>query len=377
MPYKEIVNLLRLFTVLQIFLVCGILLFHSQKKSTKNYLLAIIISSKAFTLLDALLISNYQIVFKYASNLLMLGSLFQLLLGPALYYFTINLTSNQNYSFKKHHLFHLIPFFFCVGFMIFHYHIYDYGTKLLLIKNSFPYKESWFPYLDYGIFFHYTIYGIFSLYILSKAREEICNISSLSVDRNLFYLKFVIIDLFVVFFLNTHTFIPMPRAFWIGLRIGTALNIFIIANAIVYQGLRFPEIFHGEHSNRQKYEKNQLTEQEKDRYSKRLLEFMATQKPYLNPTLSLADLASQLKIPSYALSQVLNVVLKKNFYDFINHYRVEESKALLRSISDDGKSVLETLYASGFNSKSVFNAAFKKHTGITPRRFKKLSLSEP
>ena len=378
MPYKEIINLLRIFTVFQIFLVCGFLLFHSQKNSTKNYLLALIISSKALCLLDLLLRSNYTVVFKYTSNILMFGSLFQWILGPALYFYTINLTTNQNYSFKPKHLLHLIPFLVNLIFIIFAFHIYGYQTKLLILQRRFPFPTEWENFFDCGNFIQIVIYGIFSLRVLSHALEEIYKYNSQSVDRNLFYLKFFIWDIIVVWGINIlPIFFPILQFFNGVIRIGTALNIFFIANALVYQGLRFPQIFCDESSSRQKYERNLLTEKEKDQYSKKLLEFMTAKKPYLNPTLSLADLASQVNIPSYVLSQVLNVVLKQNFYDFINHYRVKESKSLLRSASNDGKTILEVLYASGFNSKSVYNAAFKKHAGTTPREFKKLLLSEP
>jgi len=76
---------------------------------------------------------------------------------------------------------------------------------------------------------------------------------------------------------------------------GTVLNIFFIANAIVYGGLKFPHIFGIEDAGRQKYEKNLLSEAEKEHYGRKLLEFMETRKPYLEPTLSLSDLATQLQ----------------------------------------------------------------------------------
>ena len=60
-----------------------------------------------------------------------------------------------------------------------------------------------------------------------------------------------------------------------------------------------------------------------------------------------------------------------SFYDFINKYRIEESKKLMSNSKNKGISILEVLYEAGFNSKTAFNVAFKKFTGITPTRFKK------
>jgi AraC-like DNA-binding protein len=153
----------------------------------------------------------------------------------------------------------------------------------------------------------------------------------------------------------------------------TVLNIFFIANAVVYQGLKFPETFQDESNGKQKYEKNPLSDAAKEEYIKQLKEYMATHKPYLNPLLSLSDLAKELKMPSFVLSQVLNLTAKQNFYEFINNYRIEESKRLLTASNGNGKTILEILYQCGFNSKSVFNSAFRKYTCMTPSEFKKFN----
>jgi AraC-like DNA-binding protein len=92
--------------------------------------------------------------------------------------------------------------------------------------------------------------------------------------------------------------------------------------------------------------------------------------------LSLSGFAEQLALPSYVVSQVLNVSFNQNFYNFINQYRIEESKQLLSNFKSKEKTILEVLLQCGFNSKSVFNSAFKKHTGITPREFKKNILAQ-
>ena len=97
---------------------------------------------------------------------------------------------------------------------------------------------------------------------------------------------------------------------------------------------------------------------------------MAKNKPFLNPDLNLRDLASEISIPPRHLSQVLNEYFNQNFFDFISRYRIEECKKMLLT-SSGRKTVLEIMYTVGFNSKSAFNKAFKKHTGITPSQFKK------
>jgi len=87
------------------------------------------------------------------------------------------------------------------------------------------------------------------------------------------------------------------------------------------------------------------------------------------------DHAEKVSIPPYHLSQVINTCFNQNFFDFINSYRIKDSRRLLSEQDPDKKTIIEILYETGFNSKSVFNTAFKKHTGMTPSQFRKLKNS--
>ncbi len=82
-------------------------------------------------------------------------------------------------------------------------------------------------------------------------------------------------------------------------------------------------------------------------------------------------MAGKIGIHPRYLSQIINESLGQNFFDFINHYRIEEAKRMLTQTLDEHITVLEVLYEVGFNSKSAFNTAFKRHTGVTPTEFKK------
>ena len=102
---------------------------------------------------------------------------------------------------------------------------------------------------------------------------------------------------------------------------------------------------------------------------------MQSQRSYLEPELTLNDLATQIAVKPKLLSQVINELMHRNFFEFINHYRIEEAKRLLTNPKDKKITVLEVMYEVGFNSKSSFNTLFKKHTGLTPGEFKKNSLT--
>ena len=101
---------------------------------------------------------------------------------------------------------------------------------------------------------------------------------------------------------------------------------------------------------------------------------MEKDKPYFNPKLTLEELSNISHIPQRSLTIVLNDELNQNFNDFINTYRIKESARMLSSRNHRFNTVLEVLYEVGFNSKSSFNTAFKKHMGMTPTQFKRLQI---
>mgnify|MGYP002779807909 CR=1 FL=1 len=96
---------------------------------------------------------------------------------------------------------------------------------------------------------------------------------------------------------------------------------------------------------------------------------MQEQQPYLQPELTLADVAHQLKTNASMLSGVINGVYRKNFNDFINEYRVEELKRQIRNPQNKHLTLLAVAFECGFNSKSTFNRAFKNTAGVTPKEF--------
>ncbi len=104
---------------------------------------------------------------------------------------------------------------------------------------------------------------------------------------------------------------------------------------------------------------------------KKLEEIMGSEKPFLNSDLKIDDLAQMLNIPYYQLSEIINTHYNTNFFDFINHKRVEEAKKLLNS--DSNEKILAIAFDSGFSNKATFNRIFKKSTGYTPTQYKNRS----
>ena len=121
----------------------------------------------------------------------------------------------------------------------------------------------------------------------------------------------------------------------------------------------------------EKYQKSTLNRAEAEKYLQELNSLMATEKIYTSPDITLSSIAERISISRHLLSMILNEVVKMNFYDFINSYRIEEIKLSLLDEDKRDSSILELAFDAGFNSKSTFNAVFKKQTGMTPSQFRK------
>jgi AraC-like DNA-binding protein len=157
----------------------------------------------------------------------------------------------------------------------------------------------------------------------------------------------------------------LPAALAESMQVIAALLVLVITVWIAFQALLSPALFRG--GDRQLASASTAMNDSVDEGADRLAKFMQEQHPYLNPDLSLSRLARQSGIPVKELSGLINQRHGLHFFDFVNRYRIDHAKSLLITTE---QSVTEILYASGFNAKSSFNTAFRKHTGITPSAYR-------
>ena len=94
-------------------------------------------------------------------------------------------------------------------------------------------------------------------------------------------------------------------------------------------------------------------------------------KSFNTRSASIKDVAEKIDERPYIVSQAINTCLRKNFFDLINSYWVEEAKTLMLDEKLAHLSMIGIALEAGFSSKTAFNTAFKKHTGMTPSQFKK------
>ena len=155
--------------------------------------------------------------------------------------------------------------------------------------------------------------------------------------------------------------VPRARRFtfwhWLGIMLGA---VFVGAALAIRQRRNKPA----------KYILSNLEPGQATAFREKLETCMEREKPYLDPRLTLALLAEKLAMPIKHLSQVINEHYGQNFNDFINGYRIRAAMAKLADEKSREDKLLKIAFESGFNSKSAFNAAFKKITGFSPSEYR-------
>lgn len=288
--------------------------------------------------------------------------------GPLIYFYARALTSTRNrFSIDKAALLHFLPF--GIGTILF---IPFYLESLQSGKP--PFIE---PVISGFVIIHVLIYIFFLIKRLREHSRTIKTSFSSLEQINLKWLRSlvtaVVIFWLAVLFLEGYAAKFEPWNF-----IWVLVSIFIYS--IGYRGMRQPEIFSGatfiEELPKKKYEKSTLTPEKAEDSLHRLQQMMTIQKPFLEGNLTLSGLAKKLSVTPHELSQIINEQLNQNFFEFVNRYRVEEAQKLMADPGNRNLKIAAIGFSVGFNSTSAFNAAFKKHTGLTPSQSREKESSE-
>jgi AraC-like DNA-binding protein len=119
-----------------------------------------------------------------------------------------------------------------------------------------------------------------------------------------------------------------------------------------------------------KYKTTPVSEEQSDHVYAKALKLIVDENQFQNPELTLKSLSDTLNVSPQILSQVINQKSGKNFNNFVNTFRIEESKRLLKLEEFRNQTIASIAYEVGFNSISSFNTAFKKQTGETPMAYR-------
>jgi AraC-like DNA-binding protein len=367
------------------------IIFLSKRSLTSNdKIIAVFMVFLAMPMLEKLVLMKV-IDIPYLNFSVFFGS--ALTFGPFLYLYAFSAV-NPDSHFKIKSLVHFIPFVISMFLLLLHgqnmspQNIPTGGIDNNSFKSIVPGIEMR-SVINAFIMLSLVVYTVLVFTLLRAHRRNIPNYFSYdSFVVNLKWLNWITVCFIIAYgfvFLSAQglpEFIGMPLLDpRIAPDVGTSFFIFAFSFCAIKQPLIFKErpgqpaaasSRDAEGLIEKKYLKSGLKESDAQKYLTLLEECMRAEKLYRDPDLTIVDVASKLNIPKHYITQIINEKTNKNFYQYINEYRINEVKRKIADKKFSGHSVLRIAFESGFNSKSSFNTVFKKMTNNTPSEYKKM-----
>jgi AraC-like DNA-binding protein len=262
-------------------------------------------------------------------------------IGPALLLYIRTLRNDKSWTTSS--IFHFTP---SAAIVIF---------SLLLTLDNFWYKGG------YGVLLYYTVFyiGLYALEFYYGFKNRVLKISR-SVSWIIVLLGTV--SVFQLAYFSNYILSITPY---------TAAPVFysVALYFITFAVLKNKSEINTEPKG--KYQNLRISDELLEDFKGRILSTMETHRPYLDTNFTLQKLSALTAIPQHQLSHTFSAAFSQNFTNFINTYRIEESKRILIDPDKEYLSIAGIAYECGFNSLSSFNVSFKKNIGVTPSVYKK------
>jgi len=367
-----------LFVLLGIFqaLFLGVVIYVKGRQSGSRFMyLSLLILSLGIILTEVFL--NYSGYITRMIHMHKFSFAFQFLIAPSLFLF---IHRSLHAKSLKGTWVHFLPFvFFLLYFFL--YYLQDGAVKynLRIEENALDLEkiplESIGRYdpLKVHEYFHFLVFTQLLLYaflmwqvVSKKYRAEAISIFNsrrtyLNQYRNLlfYYLLALLIMAWLLF-----------RYFWLGDYVFSLYLtgiIYLISINISYRSLN--EYFRNRQS--VKYASSTLGEEEKSSILDRIRQVAEDETFYCRGTASLDALSRQIKVSKHSVSQVINEMLGKNFFEYLAELRIQKAKAMLSDPEYQNVTIDEISFLVGYNSRSAFNRVFKSITSTTPAEYRK------
>lgn len=295
---------------------------------------------------------------------------FVFLAGPLLFLYIRTLTSRER-RFEKRDLLHFVPFAACLVYLL-PYYFQSSATKLarLWAEANQDSLGVWYYVRSAAFIVQFLVYLILIIATLVKYSRKVKDQHSPAERAVLFQVRFFVIASLILW-VGVILRFTLDQSAATNLLVPFGASVMVYAMGYLEMRRRAPGDEPIEQPPAKKYEKSTLTPERSERYLNKLLQLMEHEQPFTDGDLTVQKLAERLAIPAQHLSQTINERLNQTFTDFVNSYRVEAAKRRLLDPAFKHYSVLGIAEEVGFNSKSSFNAVFKKHTNMTPSEFRK------
>lgn len=303
----------------------------------------------------------------------------EFLIFPLFYHYVLSICY-INFKLKIRSLFHIFPFVFYNLLIL---------NALLFTKSellSFTLHKLLWIFNTIILKLQALLYLIAIIYVLKKYKKIFLeNYSNGSIDIYKWLSRIVLVFLITmpITIIKDFSNFSNQQEIFIWTIIVLTTTALIMFSWFILKALYSPEIFRGidpeikpaGKGTKIKSEKKSIEiglESKSSVNIEHLRKHMIEKEPFLEPTLTLQNLALQMNIPARELSILINQQTGQHFFDFINKYRVEKAVQIIEKSSKREFTIQQIYFEVGFNSKSSFNTAFKKHTQLTPSEFKNL-----
>lgn len=360
-------------------LFVSLVLFTKANKQGSDFVLMAWLLTISFKMMILLISAEHG---EFFDNQFSIG-LIPLTFGPFLFLYTKNLLYRR-WFFKSRDFLHYTPFiFFTFLYFTFFKGKLSFDNHMFFLDDEYLWVR-----LMYSIAFMSSVsyYTYLTLKILGRHRKQLKDRFSFLSERNELNWLYVLTAIFgVTYFLyfSLGTYNVLMKQGFFDIAFTSDVFLTILAFSVSYFGIKQPYLFKvipeeneefmalkKKNESKRKYKNSNLTEEQKEEYVKHIFTFMDEERPFINPELTVQDLSKQLNISRHHLTELLNNDIGKNFFTFINEYRVEEVKRRLLDTRFEHLTIVAIAFESGFNSKSTFNSIFKQNTGNTPSQWK-------
>lgn len=373
------INLLVTISIIIIFIALFLSLFLLTVKTAHklgNRLFAF------FLILTAIDISaNLGDLLAISLNIRIFISSFFFLQLPTFYLYVLSVCYSD-FRLKPKHLLHGVTFLIANLILLPRFYAVGLESKISFLSKIGSRPEIQFNHILMHV--QMAFYLVAAFMILRKAKKiYLENYAGASIESLNWLFQFTMAlsaFYFIALVKNIFKFTEYPNIS-AGLKIGLLLFELIIIFWYLYKALNNPGLFRTidsklklvQHiiSGEKNSEQLAVNEKEHNEELLKLQQYMMEEKLFLNPSLTIQDVSAAIKIPVRDLSLLINHTLDQHFYDFVNAYRIQTAMDILKDETKSKLTILEILYEVGFNSKSSFNTAFKKHTGYTPTAYRK------
>ncbi|MEM1325417.1 MAG: helix-turn-helix transcriptional regulator [Bacteroidota bacterium] len=304
------------------------------------------------------------------------------LIGPVFFFYVKSLLRSKH-AFTRKDIIHFLP---AILYLI--YSLIVFITDKLILDEFYFYADGKDKDLDYW----YQIAGLLSmLFYLSMSLRYYFNYRKIAVQEVSFadeiaftWIKHFAIAFGLILLLRVLFFILNPEwwnfgsKFWYYLCFSILLLYISITGytntikATTYSSssglllVDFQSPKNAQHTvaDEEPEEMSMLHE-----WKKKINQLFEEEGIHEKPNLTLTDLAHHLDTNRNAISKVINTEFDMNFNDFVNEKRAKAVIERLNQGEHHQHTLLSIALDCGFNSKTTFNRAFKKHTGITPKQY--------